>query len=183
MQYYIDIRVWKNPEIPSQVLLNTLFEKIHLILAEQKRTDVGVSFPEISRTLGEVLRLHGGKEALEAVAAHRFFNIMRDYAQIGRIMEVPADAGNCNVNRVQAKSGVERLRRRRIKRHGISEEQAIKDIPDTAAEMLDLPFISLNSRSTGQKFRLYVRQRPCAESCQGEFSAYGFSGSATVPAF
>ncbi len=183
MRYYIDIRVWKNPEIPSQVLLNTLFEKMHLILAEQKRTDVGVSFPEISKTLGDVLRLHGSKEALESVAAHRFFNAMRDYAQVGRIMEVPAGAGSGNVTRVQAKSNVERLRRRRMKRHGISEEQAVNDIPDTAAETLNLPFISLHSRSTGQKFRLYVSQKMCDESRKGEFSAYGLSGSATVPIF
>lgn len=183
MQYYIDIRLWDNPEISPQILLNMLFEKIHLILADQKRTDVGISFPEISNNLGKIMRLHGGRDALSAVVSHRFFKSMRDYADVGEIAKIPSDAGFCNVNRVQAKSGVERLRRRRIKRHGISEEQAIKDIPDTAAETLDLPFIILNSRSTGQKFRLYVRQSSCEQSRQGEFSAYGFSSTATVPLF
>lgn len=186
MNYYIDIKVRENPEIAAQVILNTLFEKVHLILAEQKRSDTGISFPEFSKKsehLGNVLRLHGSLNTLQDIAEHRFVSYMKDYADFGRVREVPAVKEFFIVSRVQAKSSPERLRRRYIKRHGITAEQVIEKIPDSAAETLELPFIVLNSRSTGQKFRLFVRHTETPEFSVGEFSTYGFSKTATVPKF
>ncbi len=186
MDYYIDIKVRKNPEIAPQVILNTLFEKVHLILAEQKRSDVGISFPEFSEKgehLGNILRLHGSLDALQDIGEHRFVRHMKDYADFGRVKKVPAVQKFFIVSRVQAKSSPERLRRRYMKRHGLTAEQAAEKIPDSAAEMLVLPFISLNSISTGQKFRLFVRHTETPEFSGGEFSTYGFSKTATVPKF
>jgi hypothetical protein len=40
-----------------------------------------------------------------------------------------------------------------MKRKGISEEEAIKAIPERVAQSTHLPFISMTSASTGQKFR------------------------------
>lgn len=186
MKYYIDITVRKNPEIAPQVVMNRLFEKVHLILAEQKRNDTGISFPEFSgkgEHLGNVLRLHGSLNTLQDIAEHRYVCHMKDYADFGRVREAPDSKEFFIVSRVQAKSNPERLRRRHMKRHGITAEQSAEKIPDTAAEMLELPFISLNSSSTGQKFRLFIRHTETGGFSGGEFNTYGLSKTATVPKF
>jgi CRISPR-associated endonuclease Csy4 len=69
-------------------------------------------------------------------------------------------------------------------RKGISAEEAEQAIPDSAAERLDLPYVVLNSQTTGQQFRLFVEHRPPQEqAASGPFSAYGLSPTATVPWF
>ncbi|TCK60433.1 type I-F CRISPR-associated endoribonuclease Cas6/Csy4 [Seleniivibrio woodruffii] len=183
MQYYTDIKIQPNPEIAPQVVLNMLYEKLHLVLAEQKRNDVGISFPEADKNLGTVLRLHGELDPLQDVLEHRFVKVMQDYALVGRIKKIPEKTGYLLVSRVQAKSSPERLRRRSMKCLGLTEEQAKEKIPDSKAKFLDLPFIILNSRSTGQKFRLFIRQSEQTAGTAGEFSTYGLSTKATVPKF
>jgi CRISPR-associated endonuclease Csy4 len=187
MLFYAELRVRENPEISTQVILNMLFEKLHLILAEQGRSDVGISFPDVKngqKNLGKIIRLHGEKNTLDDVLSHPLAERMGDYAEVGRTRKTPDNTDYCVVSRVQAKSSPERLRRRSMKRHGISMEQAIEKIPDSAAEMLELPFITLSSRSTGQKFRLYIRHKKAdAESENKVFSSYGLSPVSTVPWF
>jgi CRISPR-associated endonuclease Csy4 len=187
MRFYADLRVRENPEISPQVILNMLFEKLHLVLAEQARGDVGISFPDVKngqKNLGKVMRLHGEKESLESVISHQAMGRMADYADIGRIRQVPDNAAYCIVSRVQAKSSPERLRRRSIRKFGMSEEEAKLKVPDSKAKMLDLPFITLNSKSTGQKFRLYIRHEEAAGAGAGKgFSTYGLSSVSTVPWF
>ncbi|QAR33493.1 type I-F CRISPR-associated endoribonuclease Cas6/Csy4 [Geovibrio thiophilus] len=187
MRFYADLRVRENPEITPQVILNMLFEKLHLVLAEQVRGDVGISFPDVKngqKNLGKVLRVHGEKEALESVVLHPAIERTADYAEIGRIRQVPDNAAYCIVSRVQAKSSPERLRRRSIKKFGMSEEEAMLRVPDSKAKMLELPFITLNSKSTGQKFRLYIRHEEASNSGNGKgFSTYGLSAVSAVPWF
>ncbi|MGG2681140.1 type I-F CRISPR-associated endoribonuclease Cas6/Csy4 [Pseudomonas aeruginosa] len=88
------------------------------------------------------------------------------------------------VSRVQVKSNPERLRRRLMRRHDLSEEEARKRIPDTVARALDLPFVTLRSQSTGQHFRLFIRHGPLqATAEEGGFTCYGLSKGGFVPWF
>ncbi len=88
------------------------------------------------------------------------------------------------VSRVQAKSNPERLRRRLMRRHDLSEEEARKRIPDTVARTLDLPFVTLRSQSTGQHFRLFIRHGPLqATAEEGGFTCYRLSKGGFVPWF
>jgi CRISPR-associated endonuclease Csy4 len=88
------------------------------------------------------------------------------------------------VRRVQAKSNPERLRRRLAKRKNITLEQARELIPENAAQKLNLPFVTLQSASTGKLFRLFIEHMPVQpESQNGDFSFYGLSSTATVPWF
>ena len=109
---------------------------------------------------------------------------MRDHTAVGPVLPVPALKGYRVVRRVQAKSNPERLRRRLVARKGVSAEEARQAIPDSVAELLDLPFVVINSRTTGQQFRLFVEHLPVRdEPVTGPFSAYGLSPVATVPWF
>jgi CRISPR-associated endonuclease Csy4 len=109
---------------------------------------------------------------------------MRDHVAVSEIATVPACVGYRVVRRVQAKSSPERLRRRLIARKDLTAEQAVLAIPDSAAETLRLPFLTLKSLSTGQRFRLFIEHLPVQDQASpGSFSAYGLSASATVPWF
>jgi CRISPR-associated endonuclease Csy4 len=205
MDHYVDIRVQPDAEFAPAMLIAALFTKLHKALAAGAHQDIGVSFPQMdvgdaasaptptraSRigahpryALGQVLRLHGTSQALHKMLATDWLTGMRDHVVCGAVLVVPTDSRHRVVSRVQAKSSPERLRRRQMRRHGLTEEQAQERIPDSAAETLNLPFLTLRSQSTGQTFRLFIRLGlEQAAAVPGDFGTYGLSGLATVPWF
>lgn len=187
MDAYLEITLLPDPEFVPTLLMNALFSKLHRGLVEHGVGNVGVSFPDVEkngRSLGKRLRLHGRRADLEKLMALNWLAGMRDHTSVTEIADVPAMAKARIVRRVQAKSNPERLRRRLIVRKGISIEQAMQDIPDSAAEKLALPYLVLTSQSTGQQFRLFVEHLAVQEiAVKGKFSAYGLSSTATIPWF
>lgn len=185
MDHYLEIRLLPDPEFPPNVLMNALFSKLHRALALHGQGNIGVSFPDTGKTgLGSRLRLHGSAATLQGFMAQDWLPGMRDHTAVGEITSVPATGTHRVVRRVQVKSNPERLRRRLIARKGISEEQAQAAIPDHTAEKLTLPFVVINSRTTGQQFRLFMEHLPPqSQPVTGPFSAYGLSANATVPWF
>jgi CRISPR-associated endonuclease Csy4 len=88
------------------------------------------------------------------------------------------------VRRVQAQSSADRIRRRQMKRHGWTEEEARARIADSVEQQLALPYLTLRSQSTGQHFRLFIDHLPCQPApVAGPFNAYGLSSTATIPWF
>ncbi len=186
MDHYLDIRLLPDPEFPAGQLLNALFAKLHRRLVQLNSHAIGVSFPEVREGdgLGQLLRLHGCAAALGDLQGQPWLMGMRDHVRMGEVSLVPANAQHCRVRRVQSDSNPERLRRRAMKRHGLSEQQAVERIPDTAVKLLHLPYLSLRSQSTGRQFRLFIGQdAPQSTPCVGSFNAYGLSQNATVPWF
>ena len=187
MTHYLDIRIRALPEIAAPHVMEAVFGKIHNALAALGRKDIGVSFPEVDEArpaLGRCLRLHGPAQGLRALLEVSGLEAMRDYATLGEIAPAPTASAFRNVSRAQAKSNPERLRRRLAARHNLSEEEARERIPDTAAQMLNLPFIRVKSRSTGHAYRLFIRHGPMQTGPgQGEFTAYGLSATAAIPWF
>ncbi|MFC4159585.1 type I-F CRISPR-associated endoribonuclease Cas6/Csy4 [Chitinimonas lacunae] len=187
MDHYVEIRLLRDPEIPATQLLNILFGKLHLALVEGKHDDIGVSFPDLAEeppSLGTRLRLHGSVTGLGRLLEGSWLRGMRDYIELHSPQPVPQGTQHRCVSRVQSKSSVDRLRRRHMRRHGVSEQEAIARIPDQARRLLDLPYIVLDSHSTDQRFRLFIEHRPLqATPCAGKFNSYGLSGEATVPWF
>lgn len=188
MRQYIDLRLRPDPEIAAHQLMSAVFGRLHLALVQTARQDIGVSFPEHDDrrpTLGAVLRLHGSEAALNALQSTGWSRRLDDYAAVLPMAVAPAGCGHRVVSRVQAKSGVDRLRRRAMRRHGYDAAEAAQRIPATAQELLALPFVTLGSRSTGQvSFPLFVRHGPVLpESVPGAFNSYGLSAEATVPWF
>lgn len=187
VSHYLDITLRPDPEFSPAHLLNALYAKLHRALVHMGTGDVGVSFPQLApqgQHLGQVLRLHGSPEALQRLQALPWLQGMHDHVQCGEAAPVPINVQHRSVNRVQAKSSPERLRRRQMKRKGLTEAQALELVPDSARETLALPYLDVHSSSTGQRFRLFVRHSPVrADAVEGLFSAYGFSHEATVPWF
>jgi CRISPR-associated endonuclease Csy4 len=150
--------------------------------------NIGVSFPEHRESppsLGAHMRIHGSSGALHQLMDTAWLDGMRDHIQLSSISPVPTHTKYCRINRVQAKSSPERLRRRAMRRHGIDANSAKQRIPDSAAETLRLPFVQLGSRSTQQpSFPLFIQHGPPqTQPMSGHFNSYGLSQDATVPWF
>lgn len=187
MDHYLEIALLPDPEFPPPVLMNTLFGKLHQALARLGSGAIGVSFPDLDQerpSLGGRLRVHGSGQDLAGLVGTGWLNGLSDHTHIAAVRPVPAKLSYVVVRRRQAKSNVERLRRRWAKRHEASFEEAKEVIPDQAEQRLALPFVTLRSGSTGNTFRLFIEQgEPLPNAVAGEFSHYGLSSKATVPWF
>ena len=185
MTHYQDIRLLPDEVTNSTVLMNMLFSRLHVALVKLHKGDVGVSFPEIGKTLGTCLRLHGQQSALLQLDALAWPGALASHIYKDDVLPVPKKVqGYRTVSRKQFKSSPERLRKRLARRHNLSKEEALQRIPDCVARMTDLPFIQIKSASTGQRFRLFVENGLLREQASfGSFSMYGMSAKATIPWF
>jgi CRISPR-associated endonuclease Csy4 len=187
VNHYVDIRLRPDPEFSAPMLLSALFAKLHRALAFRVSKDIAVSFPDYRTTppsLGRTLRVIGTRAALESLMAYDWMIGLRDHVSVGTIDAVPASAVKRWLRRVQAKSNPERLRRRQMKRHGLTAAEALARIPDAAEEKLNLPYVQLTSASTGQTFRLFLEMSESTTSSEPTpFNTYGLSTSAAIPWF
>ena len=187
MTHYLDIHLLHDPEIPPHALMAALFNKIHRVLAEMGSNTIGIAFPGYQKTppqIGDHLRLVGPSDALHSLLDRPWLSTLRDHTRVSKIMPIPINVEHRYLRRVQAKSSPERLRRRQMMRHGLSETDAHKKIPDGAAKHLSLPFIQIKSSSTRQTFRLFFDlSEPQPLAYQGTFNAYGLSSNQTIPWF
>lgn len=187
MDHYVDLTLLSDPEIAQQHLMGALFGKLHVALVAQHSGNIGISFPAVQAErvwLGDCLRLHGNHAALTGLMTSNWLTGMRDHVHATESLAVPPKAWFRVVSRVQAKSNPERLRRRQMRRHGLDVAQALANVPDSAAERLELPYVQLRSQSTAQSFRLFIRHGDLVETqAVGTFNAYGLSTTATIPWF
>ena len=187
MKHYIEIRLQPDTEFSPHLLMNALFAKLHRGLVEWGGNRIGVSFPEHDEkkpTLGNRLRLHGSEQSLSELMKHNWLNGMSSHIHVTGIQPIPAPEGYRRVRRVQAKSSPERLRRRYMRRHSVDGECARQAIPDTARKTLALPYVTIGSQSTGQRFRLFIEQGSIGDQpAEGRFNHYGLSVDATIPWF
>lgn len=194
MDHYLDIRLLPDADFNATVLLAALYAKLHRVLSAQQSRDIGVSFPGYTvgsqqdknhtpASLGATLRLHGSAAVLDRLMASRWLSGFADHAMTGDIRPVPATARAIRVQRRQAKSNPARERARLIRRQGVGQAEALRRIPDSKARRLQLPFITLDSSSTGQRFLLFIDQHTVAQPVTGEFNSYGLSSNATLPSW
>ncbi|KXU34207.1 type I-F CRISPR-associated endoribonuclease Cas6/Csy4 [Cephaloticoccus primus] len=185
--HYIDIQVISDPETSAPHIMGALFEKFHLALVRDRIDSIGISFPEYSvtpKTLGTVLRLHGEATALQQLQQADWLKGVRDYVRIKAIAEAPEDAPHRAIQRKQFKTNVERLRRRRMRRTGESEQSVKELISEDVEQRPTLPYVKMHSRSTGQSFCLYIAMGSTQpDPVSGTFNTYGLSTCATVPWF
>jgi len=185
--YYIDIRLLPDPEFSQAHLMGALYAKLHRALVGLDTHEIGVSFPQYSvqpRTLGQIMRMHGGESALSALLSTDWLRGMRDHVEVGNMSVVPQAVQHRRLLRRQFKTSVDRLRYRRMRRKGETYEQAAKAIPDGIEQQPDLPYVQLRSASTGQRFCLFLALGdPEPNPVLGSFNAYGLSNTATLPWF
>jgi CRISPR-associated endonuclease Csy4 len=188
MDSYIEITVNPDPEFTAPTLMNVVFEKLHHAFVKLANKDIGISFPMVAqeqKTLGNMLRLHGTHHHLENLQSMNWLQGMRDYTECSPILGTPKNVQFCHVRRVQVKSNADRLRRRYIKRHPDASVDSIEKLFDKSKEeKTKLPFLSIKSSSSKQKFRLFLQHLSAQEKeIKGDFNTYGLSNTATVPWF
>lgn len=183
MDYYLDIRILPDSEFKETVLMNAIYSKFHKALCDLQSTNLGVSFPKYQRTLGNVLRIHGGVAELDDLKGMNWVGGMSGYCEVKSISLVPTDVKYRNVARKQPIMSNAKLHRL-FKRGSISEEEVERYRAKMFAEGLDNPFVELKSASNGQRHRRYIRFGPLLdEPVKGKFDQFGLSKTATVPWF
>lgn len=185
--HYLDICLRPDPDFPAGQLMGALFSKLHRRLVTLDTDNIGISFPAHSlrpRAIGSHLRMHGSTADLDAVMATRWLGGMREHADIGSVAKVPENSSHRTVSRRQFKTNVERLRRRRMRRHGETEEQVMVNIPDQVEQKVSLPFVQIRSASSNQRFSMFIEHGPeQQQAVPGYFNSYGLSPEATIPWF
>ncbi|WP_022850858.1 type I-F CRISPR-associated endoribonuclease Cas6/Csy4 [Limisalsivibrio acetivorans] len=188
MTHYVDIKAVPPSEVTVPVVLNKVFSRFHKALVQEDSPELAVSFPkegvkDTGSPLGDVIRVHGEEMSLKRFMETGWLGGMRDYVQAGMVKSVPSGAEHVAVRRVQVKSSMERVRRRQMKRHGYTEEEAREKYPDSAEKRTRKPFINVKSGSTEHSFRLFIQQKRVNEPGEGGFNKYGLSKGGTVPLF
>lgn len=184
MDSYIDLTLLPDPEFPEATLINALFAKFHRGLVDFGEGEIAISFPEYHKTgLGSTFRLHGTAQALDKFLSGTWLKGMQDHLTQSDLLPVPETHRFCVVKRVQVKSNAERLRRRAIKTGRLTEEQALIQIPNSKEQRTQLPFVVVASRSTQQKFKLFIEHKMVDKQQAGQFNSYGLSQQATIPWF
>ncbi|MDT8893133.1 type I-F CRISPR-associated endoribonuclease Cas6/Csy4 [Halomonas sp. I1] len=189
MDHYLDIRLRPDPEFPAAMLMNALYSKLHRALYDLQADDIGVSLPDHktgvrARTPGGRLRLHAQQSRLEELMALSWLAGMRDHVALSDIAPIPEEASHRCVVRRQFNTGGPSRVKRYARRHDISEEEARQCMSAPAERKISLPFVQVNSRSSGQRFALFIEHGNLqAEPTTGRFNHYGLSREATVPWF
>ncbi|MCV6589551.1 MAG: type I-F CRISPR-associated endoribonuclease Cas6/Csy4 [Marinobacterium sp.] len=184
--HYLQLTLLPDPEFSVHLLMDALLNKLHRALVSQQSDNIGISFPgwhQNPRSLGTQLRLHGSNAALQQLMADNWLRGMNDHLERSAISPVPDSATPGIVRRRHFKTSAERLRRRRMKRHNESYEQATAAIPATVERTPSLPWATLRSASSSQRFQLFIDQQPAKQHQAGRFNCYGLSNQATVPLF
>lgn len=189
MDHYLDIRLRPDPDFPAALLMGALYSKLHRALHDLSADDIGVSFPDhktgvLARTPGDRLRLHGGQSRLEQLMAISWLTGMQDHVMLDPITPVPVEVKHRIVRRRQFNTGSPSRAKRYAQRNGIETEEAQRLMETPAARQIVLPFVQVSSRSSGQRFALFIEHgQPQSQPVSGRFNHYGLSSEATVPWF
>ncbi len=182
MDACLDVWLRPDPEMSAPLLMNSLFAKLHRQLVALKPLQIGMSFPGYSNdppNLGEAMRLHGRPADLQQLMTHDWLGGLRGYLRIADVVPV-SGTHHVRVRRVQTKSSPERLARRYRTRHGVSMDEAAARYFSAKPEWSGLPFLTVKSRSSDQKFRLFISQEQVEGLIPGEFNCYALSGQASL---
>lgn len=189
MDHYIDIRLRPDPDFPAPMLMGALYGKLHRALHDLNTHDIGISLPDHktgirARTPGDRLRLHATQPHLDQLMNTSWLTGMRDHVVVAPVQRVPGNARHRAVRRRQFNTGSPSRARRYARRHEISEEEARRLMATPGERQITLPFIQLASRSTGERFPLFIEHGPPqTEPTEGRFNRFGLSQDATVPWF
>ena len=148
LNYYQELSLLPQEEIPIHFLWPKVYQQIHLGLVEvqddQGRVPIGVSFPDY--VVGEKYSLLGGKLRLFAqdqatlakFDALRWLSRLSDYVHCTSIRPVPDKLkGYANYRRIQPITSKERLARRYAKRHNMDYGTALNSLVELSVKSVD----------------------------------------------
>ena len=188
MQYYRELTMIPNSEIPVNVILSKVYQQIHLAFVSSTndgKVSFGVSFPEYSlKGPGKKIRIFAKDEnALKDLDLDKWLKRLQDYVHITHIRPLHQKVkGYSLYHRCHVENTRETKARRYAERHGISYEEAYELFPETH-NVYNYPYIRMKSLSSGNPFCLFIKRIDAKEVQEGDFSSYGLSNIATVPEF
>jgi len=187
MNYYVEIKILSDAEIGLGFLWQKVFTQIHIALADTKE-NIGISFIKYGSKdfpLGESFRLFAdSKEILEKLDIQKWLARLIDYVQISTTTRTPSDVEYVTFSRKQFKTGIPRLARRYAKRHDISYEEALEVYSNMDEKQTILPYINIQSSSTGQMMKIFIQKEESSSFINGEYNSYGLSvNGGNVPWF
>jgi CRISPR-associated endonuclease Csy4 len=183
MNHYTQITLRPTIIIKPNVLLNNVFVQLHQALVNMKSEDIGVSFPKCHLSLGNVIRIHGTKERLLELAELEWLGDYKVLCDILETAPIPKETKHRRFSRIQPKS-MAKLRRY-VKNGKIPKEEIGQQKRKILSQGIDNPFLDLDSKSTGENYRLFVRiDDPIDTPTLGKFNTFGISKEGTtVPWF
>ncbi len=207
--FYQEITCLPDHEISTGFVMGKVMEHLHLGLvqtfADRANCSIGLSFPEYRKVadgtiqpetndhsdtgtvppIGGKIRLFCRNESdLRRLLASERLSRFSDYVHLTSVRLLERRILNYAIyKRVQIKSSAERLIRRQMKRKGISEVEARQHYAGLKLDTCSLPYVPINSLSSGQKFRLFIDRNPSETTDCWAFSVYGLSVETAVPEF
>jgi CRISPR-associated endonuclease Csy4 len=183
MDFYIDVKLSPDAEMPVNRLLNAIYSKFHKALCDLKSESIGVSFPAFRVLLGKQLRIHGTSANLDALQQSNWIGGLVSYCDVSQILVVPEGHLHRTVGRKQTNMSQAKLNRL-LKRGSITEKDAKQYIAKMFTKGLDNPYLELVSGSSGYKHRRYIEfGELLTQPVSGKFDQFGLSKTSTVPWF
>ncbi len=183
MNYYIDIQIKPDAEMRENVLMNTVYSKLHKALFTLESTSIGVSFPKYKVLFGNLLRIHGDQSYLNDLQGLDWLGGIKGYCDISVILPVPETTQYRTVSRKQANMTEAKLRRL-IARNSILPDEVKAYKAKMYSQSLDKAYFELVSTSNDEKHRRYIQLGDLrGAAVEGVFDSFGLSKTATVPWF
>lgn len=197
MNFYQEITIIPEPEIPAYSIWGRLYQQLHIALADIKNSQgidsVGVSFPgyqynekqgKTFATLGYKLRIFAPSEAeLQALNLDKWLERLTDYVHIKRIQPIPSEHGFVMVRRYRYKT-LEKQAQDFAAHRGISYEDALAHCQAHKRAAKPYPFIQMTSQTNQRDYRLAIIQKAAEDEHRGSFNSYGINNATdrvTVP--
>ena len=183
MEFYIDIKLHPDAEMPINRLLSAIYSKFHKALCDLESESIGVSFPAHRVLLGNLIRIHGSSVKLAALQQLNWIGGLIGYCEVGQMQSVPENCKYRTLGRKQPTMTQAKLNRL-LKRGSITETEAKQYKAKMYAKGLDSPYLALQSGSNGHYHRRYIEFSVLQEKpITGQFDQFGLSRTATVPWF
>lgn len=181
MNFYFDIVLRPKKNIKPNQLLSKVYKSLHLELVKLKSDDIGVSFPEAQRGLGEIIRVHGQEEKLTLLLESGWIQEYQTSCYFSQVSEIPSDTKFRKYSRIQPVHSISKFKR--LEKRG--SQVAFKDyMADMAKDVLNNPYITLKSESTGKIYKKFIKIGNIESGpISGQFDTFGLSHVGNVPVF
>jgi len=193
MNYYLDIKIVADEEVPVYFIRNKIYAKLHKALNTLKSSNIGVSFPNYRVKLGDVVRLHSSQERLVALQALNWLGGLSGYCVVSDILAVPElIEGYRVVSRIRTTMNLKKLEERITYQKAQGELKTDEDVKNYERQYkqkmfgssLDNPYLELQSSSTTQVYRRFIQFGDLSSTITlGKFDEFGLSKSASIPWF
>lgn len=193
MNSYQDIKIQPDAEMRENWLLNKVYSKLHKAIFDLLATDIGVSFPQVTIKLGDVVRIHSTQERLQQLQSLNWLGGLSGYCKVSEVLPVPDKVnGHQTIFRIRQNMSLARMQKKIAYQKSKGYLKTDDDIKAYEkyykAKMfktgLDSPYLELQSTSTTNKYRLYIAFGELQkQSVEGEFNHFGLSKIATTPIF